>query len=250
MSTDFKIQNVCDHKINWETVSLSVSDLKTIKTNYVIASGGSVKVRVNGTELSGSEFSVLTRKNILDPTVVEKYIILSKKERTYDPLIEVQYITDRKLCPKCLGGAVLDDIKYGFNGDIVGVEKELQLIQLVEKYIVTRVGSNKFHGWVGTGIHSLLGSKIFDYDTLRLEITNHITQAINKLKDIQAQLISSGRTVDDGEILEQLIGIEVDPDESDPSIVKALVSFTSRSGRLLQYEQLLEFGQLRERVAY
>jgi hypothetical protein len=250
MSIDFKIQNVCDHVINWETARLSTADYKSVEVVRIIASGKSVKVRVNGTELDPSGFQVLNRNNLLDPKIVEKYIYLSKKERSYRPLIEVQYTTDRVLCPKCLGGTVLDDIKYGAGGDFATVEKEQQLIQTLEKYIITRVNSNKFHTWMGTDIHGLLGSKIFDFDTIRLEVVNQINIAVNKLKEIQAQLISSGREVSGGEIFEELISIEVVPNESDPTIVSAVVTFTSRSGNTLQFEQLLEFGQLRERVAY
>ena len=250
MSTDFKIQNTCDHLINWEALRLATSDYRTITPTHVIASAKSVRVRISGTELDSSEFEVLSKKSSLDGTTTEKYVRLVKKCRSYRPLVEISYNTERPGCPKCLGGAVLDDFKYGVGGDVVTVDREIQLIQLVEKYIVTKINSNKFHKWMGTDLHGLLGSKIFDFDTIRLEVINQITLGINKLKEIQAQLISSGREVSNGEIFEELIGVEVDPDPSDPSIVKAIVTFTARSGNTLQYEQLLEFGQLRERVAY
>jgi len=250
MSIDFKIQNTCDHQINWETASLSVADYKSITTTCFIASGSSVSVRINGTRLDDSQFQVRTRKNSLDPTETEKYIWLVKKERSYEPLIEVRYQTLRTSCPKCLGGAVLDDIKYDTNGDVVTVEKEFQLLQTVEKYIVTKIDSNIFHGWMGTDIHGLLGAKINDIDTLRLELSNQITSAIDKLKDIQSQLINTGRLVNDGEIFNELLGVDINRKDEDPTILEAVVTFTSRAGNVLQFEQLLEFGQLRERVAY
>lgn len=250
MSIDFKIQNTCDHRINWESVRLSTADYKSIYTNYAIGSASSVKVRINGTELDSADFDVVTRKDPLQADQVQKYIMLNNKNKTYRPLVEINYICDRLYCPKCLGGSTLDDFKYGEDGDIATVAKELQLIQTVEKYIVTKISSNPFHSWMGTDIHGLLGGKIFDFDALTLEVRNQITLAINKLKKIQSILISSGRIVENGEIFEDLISVEVNIDETDATTVHALVTFTSRAGNTLQYDQLLEFGQLRQRIAY
>lgn len=250
MSFDFKIQNTCDHRINWESAPIG-ADLRTITPRHFIASNSSVRVRINTVELDRSEFQVINKKNPLSDRVEGKAIYLNKKEKAFQPIVEILYITLADFCPKCLGGKVLDDFIYDSGGDIRIAERELQLIQTFEKYIITKLNTNKFHTWMGTEIHSLLGSKINDLEALRLEIVDQITSATNKLKRIQNTLVSTGRSVSDGELFGDLVGIDLKPvSDSDPSILKVIVTFTAQSGNSLQFEQLLEFAQLRERVAF
>jgi len=249
MSIDFRIQNLCDHRILWERVSLG-TDGKTLISNYPIAAGSSVSVRINGIELGSGQFFILIKPNQFISSIKERYVYLSRRNRDYLPLIELNYVTNKENCPKCYGGTALDDIKYDNNGDITTAKDELLLLQTVEKYIVTRVSSNSFHKWMGTSLHDLLSSKILDIDTIRLEVINQINLAISKLKQMQTQHINTGRQLSSGELFGDLIGVELERAEEDPTLIKVFVRFTARSGKSLQYEQLLEFAQTRERVAF
>jgi phage baseplate assembly protein W len=215
----------------------------------LVAALKSFSIRINGTVVSPAEYKIVTQQVNLS---LEKNssVIMVNKIRTYRPLIEVRYTTIQNQCPKCLGVKIVDDIKYNTKGDITTVDKELQLIQNVEKYIVTRIGSNIFHTWFGTNLHSMIGTKIGNFDLLKSQILEQISSAINKLKDIQRQLVGSGRTVDPGELFAQMLSTSVEQDTTDPSIVHVLIRFTAQSGKQLEYEQLLEFSQLRTRLAY
>jgi hypothetical protein len=173
---------------------------------------------------------------------------MKKELRLFDPFIEVQYVTYIPYCPKCLSTKTIDDIAYSNYGDFVTAENELQLVQNIEKYIVTKIESNTFHPWFGTSLHSLLGTKIKDLDDLRASIRDQVNQAIEKLKSIQNQLVSSNTKVTNGELFSELISIEVEQTD-DPTIVSVIVVFTAKSGQTLEYEQYLQLSVFRERLA-
>lgn len=94
----------------------------------------------------------------------------------------------------------------------------------------------------------LMGNKIGNFELTKSQIIEQVSSAISNLKDIQRQLVGSGRKVDPGELFGKLLSISVDRDTQDPTIVHVLLRFTSQSGKQLEYEQLLEFSQLRERL--
>lgn len=248
MSSDIKIQNLCDHRINWQQYSLQ-SDKKTIRFNYPIGSSKSFHLRVNGIEKSRKSYVLKTDKSPLTD-ILNSVLVFNKRVKDFQPLIEVSYVTVLQYCPKCLGTKYLDDAVYNNSGDFTQVENERLLIQEVEKYIVTRVSSNPFHRWLGTQLHELIGTKILDLDLLRSRVLEQVNSALDQLKRIQQQLVSSGRVVTDGELFDQLLSVDLEPDESDPSIVHVIVRFTARSGKTLEYVQLLELSQFRNRLAF
>jgi len=150
MSIDIKIQNRCDHYINWERIKLE-SDLKTINVRHPVAAVSSVVLRINNQVIPEDQYDVLSRPEFLIETP-PFYLYMKKKVRVYQPIVEVKYTTMSTYCPKCVGMKVIDDLIYKPNGDMQTIEKEFLLIQQVEKYIVTKVTSNIFHSWVGTSL--------------------------------------------------------------------------------------------------
>jgi hypothetical protein len=247
MSYDLKIQIKCDHKINWERVELE-DDRRTINTTYPVASEASLSVRINNVVVPGTEYGLSLRREPLSLRQIS-YIYMGSKVRHFEPLVELRYTTYPEYCPKCLAVKTIDDIKIGSNGDFAVVQKERLLMQAVEKSIVTQIQSNPFHDWYGTGLHNLVGTKVTDIDFLRKKIVDQVTGAIDKLKNVQTQLVAGEREVDAGELYGRTISIDIQRTE-DPSTIEVVVVFTSQGGNTLEYTQFLELSQIRERVAF
>ena len=245
MSKDFKLANSCDHKINWEAVALS-SDRRTISTKYPFASKASVYLRINSVLQEESDYTVVSSQSVTSIGTVT-YIYLSRKCRLYIPLIEVQYNTYSNYCPKCLNTKYIDDVTYNSDGDMNMVGSEYLLVQNVEKRIITKLDSNTFHPEVGTDIHKIIGSKIIDMELLKSNIVDQINVTLQKLKEEQQSLVSSGRAVSSGELLDQIYGVDVKGTD-DPTTILVIVTFTARSGKTLEYSQYVELN--RQRVSF
>lgn len=248
MSKDFKIQNKCDHKINWVSGTLD-SDRRRIDVPFLIASKASVSLRINNVIRPRSDYKIVADQSVPDD-VKPLYILMKNKIKHNEPLIEVQYVTFLDRCPKCVGTRFVDDIAYTNGGDISLVNDEFLLLQTVEKYIVTNLRSNRFHQWMGTNLHKFIGQKIIDVEQFRTRIVDDITLSIEKLKDVQNQYISTGRPVSAGELFGTLISIDLVQEFEDLSIISVKVTFTAQSGKRLNYTQLLELSELRQRVSF
>ena len=246
MSIDFKIQNQCDHVINWEQIPLQ-SDRKTFYLSYPLGAEASLSIRMNNVVLLRSSFNVTTQPGANNGIYSKTYVTFKDSTKLYSPIVEARYTAASSYCPKCAGVKYLDDIIYGPNKDIVTVKDEYLLIQTLEKFIVTRVNSNPFHTWIGTSLHTLIGTKILDMDYLNSKIFDDVKKSVEDLKKTQDQYIKSGRAVSQGELFGELLSIDVQQDNTDPSTIQVVVKFTSRSGRALLFEQLLELKELRRR---
>lgn len=245
MSIDLKIQNKCDDIINWERRSLG-PDRRRINLSYPVASTSSFKLRINNVIQKPTVYSVITVKDTLSE-IPSTHVMLREPNRLYNPLIEVKYVTIRTYCPKCAGLRYIDDIRYGPDQDTVTVSDELFLIQTLEKHIVTELESNPYHTWVGTSLHELVKTKMTDIQLITSRIKDDINKAIANLKKVQAQYQKTNRPVSRGELFGKLIEIDVRRDSREPTTIHAIVRFTSQSGKVLEYEQLLEFTELRRR---
>jgi len=247
MSYDSKIQNKCDHRINWDRSELN-SDRRTVQLTRPVAAVSSVSLRINNIVIDPNLYGVVTERAplslALKSSIRVEYIV-----KDWRPLIEVSYVTYANNCPKCLALNTVDDVVYTASGDIKMVKKEYLLLQVLEKAIVTKVTSNPFHDWYGTGLHSLIGTKITDMSFIRTKIIDQVSSAIEKIKTVQKQYVASNRKVESGELFGQLLSLTVDPTE-DPTMVAVSVVFTAQSGQTLEYSQLIDLTTARERVAF
>lgn len=247
MSQDIKIQNKCDHQINWESLNFE-QDRVSIYLTYPVAATVSVLLKINNVIVPQTSYFLYKRSDVL--TIDQTWAIqLRTKNKLYQPLIEAQYLTFSRYCPKCVGVNVLDDLIYSQKGDFLMAEKEYLLVQNVEKYIVTNLSSNIFHNWVGTNLNKLVGKKIFDLDLLNREIISEVNNAMDKLRTVQTQLLATAASVDPGEILDKVLSITTEKTD-DPTTVMVTVSFTAKSGKPIEYSQFLELAELRERRAF
>jgi len=248
MSYDIKLQNYCDHKILWYRAQLE-EDRKTVYLPYPLGSAASLKVRVNGELYPDTSYSIKTVRQPLSLVVITN-IEFYLKIKDFDPIIEFLYVTVPETCPKCLNVKTIDDFVINGKGDTETVSKELLLLQEVEKIITTKISSNAFHSWYGTDLHSLIGTKISDRQLLYTRIREQVSNAIDKLKNVQKQMQSSGRQFDPGELFGKLLKIDIE-DTEDPSLVLVTVTFTSQSNTPLEYSQYLSTNALtRQRLVY
>ena len=245
MSQDIKIQNKCDHRIFKELGSLNV-DRRSIVVKYPIGSALKVNLYINGALINKKDYIVKTLVNEQDRIPVRE-LELKRIRREYNPIIEVDYFTIAERCPKCLGVKILDDMKFDGDGNVTLIKDEAYLLQQVEKFIVTRLGSNKFHDWMGTSLQDLVGTKITDIDIVNTRIREQVESAIDKLIQVQSRQISIGKKMTSGELYGKTLEISVEETE-DISIVEVYVSFTARSGKTIEYSQYLEFNKLRQRL--
>ena len=247
MSYDPKLQNKCDHRINWESLILE-DDQKTILLTQPVSSVSSVSLRINNIIINQNKYGVVTTRKPLS-LVLTSSIVTTYKVKDWRPLVEVSYVTFSGNCPKCLAVNTVDDVIYTSSGDFKMVKKEYFLLQAVEKAIVTKIASNSFHEWYGTNLHSLIGRKITDLDFLKTKIVEQISTAIEKLKNVQKQLLASNRKIDPGELFGQLLKIDIEQTD-DPTIIMVTVVFTAQSNQVLEFSQLVDLATTRERVAF
>jgi hypothetical protein len=248
MSIDFKIQNKCDHIINWEATPPQ-ADRKTIYLSYPLASVASLYVRINNVPLDKSRYNIITQNSVQQGVFFKTYLTLRTSTRLFNPLVESRYTTMSTYCPKCAGENYLDDIIYGPSKDIVTVKDEYLLLQTLEKFIITQIDSNPYHTWLGTTLHTLVGSKITDVNLLKSKIYDDIKKAVDDLKSIQAQYVKSGRPVSLGELFGNLLSVNVNQNEADPTTINVVVNFTAQSGRNLSLTQPVELQQLQPLIA-
>lgn len=248
MSLDIKIQNLCDHVVNWELGTLQ-QDRKSVLFQKPIASKASLQVRMNNVPISPSQYSLDINQEVLAsdrPFIV----VLKHKTKLFQPLIEARYTTIPTFCRKCLGLKYVDDFEYLSSKDMSTVRDEELLLQNVEKYVITKIQSNPFHSWIGTTLHTIVGSKIVDVDLLTTRMTEQVNSAINKLKTVQRQLQASGREVTPGELFGDLLSLTV-TQMKDPSAFNIMVKFTAQSGKVLVYEQPVDLqSTIRTRLAF
>lgn len=247
MSYDIKLQSSCDHRINWARFYLE-SDRKTVYMDRPIASFSSFRLRINMVAVPSGEFSIKNNV-VLDINKPEPVLTLKRRVRHHEPLVEVSYATLADYCPKCAGRRYIDDFSFDASGTVMTVSQEELLLQRFEKIVITKLHSNMFHDWYGSGMYNLVGRKITDLDLFRTKIVDQINKAAEKLRNIQKDLGAYGRSVHPGELLGQILGIYVE-ETDDPTMFLVTVSFSSQRGTPLEYSQYLSTTNYRQRVAY
>ena len=84
-------------------------------------------------------------------------------------------------------------------------------------------------------------TKISDKDLLYSKVREQIIVAVEKLKNVQKQMLASGRKMDGGELFGRLLGIDIE-ETDDPTILLVTVRFTSNSNTTLEYTQYLSLN--------
>ena len=240
MSFDLKLSTTCNHKI-YRELSILDTDLKSLRLSKPLASAVSIELYASDNLIPKDMYKV-----IYDPTTIDvsqpRMIFLSDRWQATEDFFEVNYVTARGFCPKCAGLDVIDDISFDVRGRMKEQRNENLLLQNMEKFTVTEISSNPFHGFIGTSLVSLLGNKVLDSDFLTTKIIQEINATLMKLKDMQAQYETTGRPVTNGEMLQSVDFVEVNFDDEDPTILRADITATARSGKSVDFSQYLKIA--------
>jgi len=242
MSVDSKIENSCDHLIFEEQLEID-SDLKTLIIPRTLSSTNII-LRVNGFEISKDHekfgWSVQNDETALY-TKISK-LVFKNKRKSKDDFYTVNYAAVPEFCPKCQGLRVLNDEAYTALGKLRTIRNEDKLLQEVKKGLTTHLGSNPFHTWIGTSIHSLIGSKIYNADLIKVRIVEEVTRYLNKYIDVQLQQ-GNYQDVTSREAFDQILTIGVEPqDDIDISYWIISIIFSNRTGQDLLYEKKINIS--------
>jgi len=239
MSYDLRITTTCNHRIYRELVTLE-DDRRSIRLASPLAA--------SNTELFASDNLVPKADYtvIYDPDTITvqqpRMIYLNNKWKSIEDYFEVNYVTLRGFCPKCVGLEVINDIDYDIRGALRTVRNEELLLQNLEKFTITEKESNPFHTFIGTFLVKLLGQKIIDSSYTSTKITQEISTTLDVLKSLQDQYRYTDRPVTNGELLEEVVNMQVRFDVDDPTIIRTEISATAKSGRTVDYTQFLQLS--------
>jgi len=246
MSYDLKIPALCDHRIYWELGTID-TDLRSLRVSKPIVSS-TLTVRMSGNIVPESQYILVNDMNSQAVTGDIRRMIYFKQElKAIDDFFEVKYLTNSSNCPKCAGMKGLDDIQYDNLGELREARDEYLLMQNVEKYVVTEIGSNVFHNWLGSGLIDLIGTRIMDANYMRSKITQEINATLNKFKTMQQEYITTGRPITDGEQLDTIDMVAVTQSANDPTVLEVVVTVTAVSGKTVDFTQYLQFKGFRAR---
>lgn len=237
MSTELKIETVCDHKIVEDVVFLA-SDQRTIDISRRVAVAKSLQVKKNGFVIlpDSVEFGYVVE----EPTPGIKRIVFKKPIKSSNDFFELTYITNVGDCPKCSGGSYLFDYAVDALGRVVLVKDNEKLIQDITKGVLTIKGTNPYHPWYGTILDTLVGSKIADFEKLKLIISQDVQDLFSNIKDLQIQQVEV-QDVTDKERVEQLISVNTTrPDASNPTLVSVSITYRNRAGNIREIQRVID----------
>ena len=215
------------------------TDRRSIRVSKPIATAANLELFATDNLVPSNEYAV-----IYDPETLTinqpRMLYFNYKWRSIEDRFEVSYNTVRGFCTKCAGLGSLDDMSWGVDGQLATIRDEKLLLQNMEKFVVTELGSNPFHTFLGTGLTALLGKRLSDFNFTASQITQEIYGTLNKFRDMQQQYAKTGRPITKGEQIDQVLDVKVTQSTSDPTIVMADVRFTALSGNYLNFTQYLQ----------
>lgn len=187
---------------------------------------------------------------VSDPTAIpqrpNRWIIFDEPLKSFQDYVEVSYSTTYQECRRCGGIGYENDWVYGQLGDVAEVIDENLLLQEITKLVYTVKGSNTFNLWYGTGLTTLVGSKISMMSLLQNMIVSDVQQAFTRWQSIKKQQEDIGQYVSDKEYPYRLLSVVVTPSKQDPTVVYVNITVMNRSMQPIQLTRgiLLPIGVL------
>lgn len=248
MSYDIQAEALCDHKVHREIYLIDWTqdlDLRQIRLPYPM-SNRDVRIWVNEYEIKSDDpkmgWSIVPNELSVAPEQLQK-IVFKKPFKDYFQYVEVSYTSPIDFCRKCYGLGVLYDHFITRTGDVKKVDKEQKLIQHLIKNIMTILGSNPFHPYIGTRIaqaifKALRNPQAFETQTL-LDIENVFSKyKLNQYKQAEVQ------SVDLRELLSDLRDLNIVPNNLDPREYELYITATTQAGNTILVERELFAGDL------
>lgn len=133
---------------------------------------------------------------------------------------ENKYLLDS--CPRCLGRGIYYDLNFNAKGLVDTVEKGNKLNQEIEKILITRLGSNKFHLEYGS---LLTNASTLGVDTVFREtvLKQSISGALRQLRSYQQSEVSKGKFFPPEELISTIRKIEARTNPADPRRIDIVV---------------------------
>jgi hypothetical protein len=238
MSFDLNLSTACNHEV-YRELSLIDESLRIVRLDKPLAVASTLKLYAADNLVPAGMYTIID-----DPQQIEvqrsKVIMFTRPWRSAQDYFETTYTTLPSFCAKCSGSNYLDDVQFDVRGGLQMLRDEKLLLQNVEKFIVTRINSNPFHLGIGTSLTGLIGTKITNITFLVSRITAEISKALQKLQGLQSQLRLTGRKMSAGETLQAVNEVKVTQNESDPTVMTALIAVTAASGKTVEYIQYLK----------
>lgn len=174
-----------------------------------------------------------------------RLVIFDEELKTFEPVVEMDYVTVRQECRRCGGIGVENDWRYGKNGSVAEVRDEALLIQEMQKMVFTIRGSNPFHPWYGTSISEQIGSKITTTGVVQNLIMSDLQTAFRRWQLVKKQQEENvPQPVSDAEFPYRLLGVDVQQSRRDPTVVFVSMAIQNRTlGEPLVLERGLRLPQ-------
>jgi hypothetical protein len=239
MSFDLNLTTTCNHQV-FRELQVIGPDRRLIRTDFPIAATDTVEVYATDNLIPSGYYQLINDPNPSPESTQSKIISFKDKWKAMTDYFEISYLTLTSYCTKCIGSGYLDDISYNIRGDLPVLRDEFLLMQNVEKFVITRLGSNPFQSFIGASLEDLIGTKVTSPSFLISQITSEITRSLKKLQDMQAQYKQTGRPVTNGELLQAIESITVTQNQADPTIFEAKVVVSAVSGKTVEFTQVLK----------
>lgn len=162
----------------------------------------------------------------IDPTA--RVVYFQDPFLSEDDIFEMTYITRRESCRRCNALAIEDDFRYDAQGALIFAQGSALLLQEVEKYILTVLGSNPFHN-IGSRLTSVIGNKASNYRDLEMFIVQEASQNLKTYQEIKS-FQEKYQPVTDLEFLQRVVSIRVFQMD-DPTSLVLEIELLSRAGR-------------------
>ena len=245
MSFDFRLKNTCTHEVVAEIRQVE-DDLRSLlfERPPSASSPGQIKLKANGFIIDPVNdpqfsFSLVRDNSFIPPPIVagtyrgprvqnKKKLYFDKSLRSRDDIFELTYFTDERNCRRCHGLRLEDDIRFDLQGKPIQVRNNQKLLQDVQKFVFTMLGSNPFHELVGTNAFTLIGSKLSNIQLTSLKLQQEITTTLQVYQERQITQ-ATVQEVTDSEMLFKVISVNVERNDQDPSIIDIRIVFSNNT---------------------
>lgn len=246
MSVDLKLDAECQHRVVDERHSLE-PDRRTVHFIRSPSTTKNVRVKVNGYIVSSND-SIFGYGFRDDDTKQDKsqMLVFSRDLLDPDPMLELTYSVTSDNCRRCHGSKKECDVRLDSKGTWKLVRDEHKLAQAIEKWELTKLGSNQWQTLIGTTLVNLIGKKGSDLDSIRSIISDDFRRMESMIRSLQKRQ-TTYQIVTPRETLRRIVSTQVNSDPVDPRIIKVSVIFETLDGQVSYVDQYFRGGLASDR---
>jgi len=167
-----------------------------------------------------------------------RLVLFDEKLKGFSDYVELDYATIRQECRRCGGVGVENDWRYTQQGNTVEVRDEALLIQEILKFTYTVKGSNRFHGWYGTSVLTVVGQKLSNGGLVQNILSSELQEGFRRWQNIKKQQEETvGQEVSDAEYPLAISAVNVEQSTEDPTVIYVGTTVINRSRQPIQIER-------------